>query len=149
MRKIYFGVAGVAAAAFAAAMVLPGSAPAQEATLYKDPNCGCCAHYATYMRNNGFDVTVKLTDDIGAVTAEAGVPARLQSCHVTMVDGYVVSGHVPVDSVRRMLEERPAVQGITLPGMPAGSPGMGGMKAGPWNVFGFGGSGGPSVYSVE
>lgn len=38
--------------------------------------------------------------------------------------GYVVEGHVPADTIKRLLRERPAVAGIAVPGMPIGSPGM-------------------------
>ncbi len=50
------------------------------------------------------------------------------SCHTAIVDGYVVEGHVPVEAVRRLLEQRPDAIGIAVPGMPALSPGMGGSR---------------------
>lgn len=99
-----------------------------KATLYKNPQCGCCELYATYLGSNGFDVTIKQTNDLTTLHREGGVPVQLESCHAMYVDGYAVYGHVPVEHVRRLLSERPPVKGITLPGMPTGSPGMGGVK---------------------
>ena len=102
---------------------------AQEATkfgvLYKNPQCGCCEGYADYLRENGYKITVKPTHNLTTISREAGVPKRLQGCHTMLIDGYVVSGHVPVSIVDQLLAKRPAITGITLPGMPMGSPGMG------------------------
>jgi hypothetical protein len=105
------------------------------ATLYKNPQCSCCEGYADYLRENGFEVTVKPTHDLPLMQRQYGVPEALVGCHTTLVDGYVVEGHVPVGTVLRMLTERPAIKGISLPGMPAGSPGMFGEKAGPFTIY--------------
>ncbi|NRC56579.1 CopG family transcriptional regulator [Mesorhizobium sediminum] len=108
---------------------------AVEATLYKNPQCGCCEGYADYLRENGFEVEVKPTNDLTRISREAGVPKDFQGCHTMFVDGYVVDGHVPVATVRKLLSERPDIAGVTLPGMPLGSPGMGGEKTGPFTVY--------------
>jgi hypothetical protein len=118
------------------------------ATLYKNPQCGCCEGYADYLRENGFEVTVKPTHDLPLLHRQYGVPEPLVGCHTTLVDGYVVEGHVPIGAVLRMLTERPAIKVISLPGMPAGSPGMSGEKARPFTIFEFG-EGEPKVYAVE
>jgi hypothetical protein len=118
------------------------------ATLYKNPQCGCCEGYADYLRENGFEVAVKPTHDLPLMQQQHGVPEALVGCHTTLIEGYVVEGHVPIGAVLRMLTERPAIKGISLPGMPAGSPGMSGAKAGPFTIFEFGG-GEPKVYAIE
>lgn len=92
---------------------------------YRNPNCGCCGAHAEYLRDNGFDVNVIAAENLGEVKAEHGVPDALAACHTAIIDGYVVEGHVPVESIERMLEEQPAITGIAVPGMPTGSPGMG------------------------
>lgn len=122
--------------------------PARDAELLKSPSCGCCAVYGDYLAANGFNVTVRPTDDIAALSRLAGIPDEFQGCHLAKVDGYIVSGHVPVEMVERMLAERPAIGGITLPGMPAGSPGMMGEKLEPFRVFAIG-AGDPELYAVE
>jgi hypothetical protein len=63
-------------------------------------------------------------DDLRPVKARHGVPPHLQACHTALVSGYVIEGHVPADTIKRLLKERPAVSGLAVPGMPIGSPGM-------------------------
>jgi hypothetical protein len=117
-------------------------------TLYKNPQCGCCETYADYLRENGFEVTVKPTHDLPLMKRQFGVPSELEGCHTTLVDGYVVEGHVPVNTFVRLLTERPDIKGISLPGMPAGSPGMFGEKAAPFTIYEIG-DGPAKVYAVE
>ncbi|MDQ6437727.1 DUF411 domain-containing protein [Mesorhizobium sp. LHD-90] len=121
-----------------------------KATLWKDPQCGCCEGYADYLRQNGFEVDVKPTNDLAMISGKAGVPADMQGCHTTFVDGYVIDGHVPVTTVRKLLSERPDIAGITLPGMPMGSPGMVGKKTGPFTIYTVPKDGKqPTVYATE
>jgi hypothetical protein len=120
----------------------------RQATLYKNPQCGCCEGYADYLRENGFEVTVRPTHDLPLLHRQHGVPESLAGCHTTLVDGYVVEGHVPINAVLRLLTERPDIKGISLPGMPAGSPGMGGTKAAPFTIYEIG-DGPTEVYAVE
>ena len=110
----------------------------REATLYKNPQCGCCEGYAEYLRNNGFAVTVKPTHELSRISREAGIPDDFQGCHTMFIDGYVIGGHVPVNTARKLLSERPKIKGITLPGMPLGSPGMSGSKTEPWKTHAIG-----------
>jgi hypothetical protein len=129
---------------------LPAIAEPLRATLYKNPQCSCCESYATYLRRHGFEVDVKPTNDLMQISAKAGVPEQLQGCHTMFVDGYVVDGHVPVNLIRKLLSERPAIAGIALPGMPAGSPGMTGLKQGPFTIYSVTKDGAPpQVYATE
>lgn len=126
------------------------SAEALKATLYKNPQCGCCEGYADYLRDNGFEVEVKPTNDLTQISREAGVPENFQGCHTSFIDGYVVDGHVPVNAVRKLLSERPDIAGIALPGMPLGSPGMGGEKTGPFEIYAVTKDGkAPALYATE
>ena len=123
---------------------------ALKATLYKNPQCGCCEGYADYLRENGFEVEVKPTNDLTRISREAGVPENFQGCHTTFIDGYVVDGPVPVNAVRKLLSERPEIAGIALPGMPLGSPGMGGEKTGPFEIYAVTKDGkAPTLYATE
>lgn len=117
------------------------------ATLHKNPNCGCCDLYAVHLEENGFSVTLENTTDLPSVRSGAGVPAQLAGCHTMFVGDYVVEGLVPAEIVARMLAEKPAIKGISLPGMPIGAPGMPGAKTGPLTVYAFG-AGEPTVYAV-
>lgn len=127
---------------------LNAAEPAKTATLYKNPQCGCCEEYANYLRQNGFDVKVVATHDLPLIKKEQGVPEQFEGCHTTLIDGYVVEGHVPVKSLSRLLTERPAIKGISLPGMPMGSPGMSGAKTAPFTIYEIS-NGTPRVYAVE
>ncbi len=118
------------------------------ATLYKNPQCGCCEGYASYLRENGFTVTVKPTHELSRISREAGIPDDFQGCHTMFIDGYAVGGHVPVKTVRKLLSERPKIKGITLPGMPMGSPGMSGAKDQTWKIYSIG-DGEPKIFAVE
>jgi hypothetical protein len=96
--------------------------------VYKSPTCGCCDGWIEYLQGAGFRVIARDTTDVGAVKRRLGVLPSLESCHTATVAGYVVEGHVPSDAIERLLEERPAIVGIAVPGMPAGSPGMEGAQ---------------------
>jgi hypothetical protein len=134
----------------ALALPLPAIAEPIRATLYKNPQCSCCEGYAAYLRKNGFVVDVKPTNDLAEISSKAGVPEKLQGCHTMFVDGYVVDGHVPVNVLRKLLSERPAIAGITLPGMPEGSPGMTGRKHEPFTIYAVTKDGAaPTVYATE
>ena len=109
--------------------------PATEATLYKTPDCDCCEGYADYLRTNGFQVTVVPTHNLTLMNREARVPEELDGCHLTRVGGYMVQGHVPITALKPLLTERPAINGISLPGMPEGSPGMSGRKRAPFTIY--------------
>jgi hypothetical protein len=124
-------------------------APVQqpEITVYKDPQCGCCARWAEHLRAGGFRVVVRDTSDVSAVKRRLGVPDRLASCHTGVVAGYVVEGHVPADLVRRLLRERPRASGLAVPGMPMGSPGMEGPQSDRYDVILFDREGTSRVYA--
>lgn len=119
-----------------------------EVVMYKDPNCGCCGKWADHMREHGFKVKEVATAEMAQVKGEAGVPQALGSCHTARVGGYVVEGHVPAADVRRMLTEKPAIAGISAPGMPMGSPGMEGpYPADRYDVVSFDAQGRTAVYA--
>ena len=107
-----------------AGLALSAQPARSRVTVYKTATCGCCTKWVDHMRAGGFDVTAQNVDDIAAVKKTLGVPPELGSCHTSVVDGYVVEGHVPADSIKRLLRERPKFAGLAVPGMPVGTPGM-------------------------
>ena len=135
---IVIGVAGIS---------MPGPALAAEITVYKSPWCGCCSKWIDHMRANGHSVTIKNVEDLDPIKKMAGVPERLQSCHTALVDGYVVEGHVPAKDVAQLLTERPEAKGLSVPGMPTGSPGMKGAEPESYDVMLFQTDGSASVYA--
>lgn len=128
-------------AALAFTVLAPASAFAApiKATLYKDPSCSCCEAYAKYLDANGFAVKVIPDPSLEQTTLGAGVPASLDGCHLTKLDGYVFEGHIPAPIIRKFLAGHPAsAKGLAIPGMPAGlpgMPGMPGMQPQPINVY--------------
>ena len=118
-------------------------------TLYKNPTCTCCADWAEHMRANGFPVEVREGGDIAAVKMEYGVPFSVASCHTATVDGYALEGHVPADIVKRLLEERPDVPGLAVPGMPLGVPGMPGEGLNSYDVLSFRSHGATQVFASK
>jgi hypothetical protein len=122
---------------------------APEITVFKTPTCGCCGKWVKHLEANGFDVTTKEMDDLSAIKAQNKIKPGLASCHTALVDGYVVEGHVPADVIFRLLKERPAVAGITVPGMPAGSPGMEMGVIQPYEVLTFDADGNTTVFATR
>ena len=119
----------------AAALVVPGTALATTATVHKTPTCGCCDFYVDYLEAQGFDLEVVDHDSMVPLFQDAGIDRTMASCHTTEVGPYTVVGHMPVEVIEQLLEERPMIRGITLPGMPTGSPGMPGQKQEPFTVY--------------
>lgn len=117
------------------AMASGPSAALVSMTVYRSPDCSCCHLWADIARRDGWTVASADKLDMNAFKAEVGVPMEYASCHTTLVGGYFVEGHVPLAAVERLLAERPAIDGIALPGMPAGSPGMGGVQEGPFEAL--------------
>ncbi|MEM8546928.1 MAG: DUF411 domain-containing protein [Pseudomonadota bacterium] len=112
-----------------------------EITVYKSQYCGCCKQWIKHLESNGFLVNAVDSDDMTAIKDEYGVPKKLASCHTARVDGYTVEGHVPAADILRLLKERPRAEGLTVPGMPVGSPGMEvGDRVDPYSVFLFTGA---------
>ena len=115
------GVAASSSFSFAHAQQLDKA----QITIYKDPNCGCCDSWEKHMQEAGFATVVEQTKNIVVVKTRFGVPSDLESCHTAVISGYVLEGHVPARAVKRLLDDRPPVIGIAVPGMPIGAPGMG------------------------
>ncbi len=113
------------------------------------PQCGCCEKWADHLQAAGFEVKVEEVSDLSRIKAKYGIRPHLETCHTAVVDGYVIEGHVPAASVKRLLEERPRIAGIVVPGMPIGSPGM---EEGPvegyvhYNVLTFDNEGRTAIY---
>lgn len=117
--------------------------------VWKSPTCGCCGKWVRHMEAAGFRVEVTDVDNVDSVKRANGVPLKLASCHTALVGGYVIEGHVSASDVRRLLEEKPAILGLTAPGMPAGSPGMDVPDAPPYQVLSLGKDGTTEVYATH
>ncbi len=133
------------------ALLLAGAAcstAVADVTMYRSATCGCCLKWVRHLEDAGFAVRVIDVDDMAQVKRERGVPAPLASCHTAEVDGYLIEGHVPARDVARLLEERPPLRGLAVPGMPIGSPGMEGLDPEPYAVIAFRDDGRAEVFST-
>ena len=90
----------------------------------KDPSCGCCVAWVEHVRAAGFAVDVVESPELNRLKARLGIPGDLASCHTAEIGGYVIEGHVPAGTIRRLLAEKPQAKGLAVAGMPVGSPGM-------------------------
>lgn len=136
--KIFFAIAFCLSAHSYAA---PSKAPPTDVTkvvVYKSPTCGCCNKWIDHLKKAGFKVEGHSTYGVGAKKKVLGVPESLHSCHTAVVNGYVVEGHVPADSIKKMLKDKPKIKGLAVAGMPVGSPGMEGLSPEKYNVMSFG-----------
>lgn len=120
----------------------------KEMTVYRSPNCGCCGGWIEHAQQQGFRVTDIKTDDMEAIKQKYNLPTQLASCHTTVVDGYVMEGHIPVADIKRFLTQKPDFAGLAVPGMPIGTPGMesGDIKQ-PFEVVAFDNNGNVEVFN--
>ena len=104
----------------------PALAAPGQMKVFKSPTCGCCSAWVEHIANAGFDAVTRNIDEetLWSMKARVGVTPELGSCHTAFIDGYFIEGHVPAGDVQRLLSERPDALGLTVPGMPGGSPGM-------------------------
>ncbi len=129
-------------------LFIPSAFAEETVTVYKSPTCGCCSGWVKHMRENGFKVNAINTNDVNKYKKEAGLPMKLAACHTAFVGGYVIEGHIPASDIKRLLKEKPAITGLAVPGMPAGSPGMGGKKV-RYSVHTFDKSGKMTIFSTH
>lgn len=110
----------------AAFLVGPARARPNQIEVFKTPTCGCCSAWAEHMVRAGFAVPTRDVDQetLWSLKKRAGISPELSACHTAFIEGYFIEGHVPAKDVQRLLSERPDALGLTVPGMPIGSPGM-------------------------
>ena len=142
-RRTAIALSALVAACTSAAQAAPY-------VMFRDPGCGCCKEWAAHAREGLKNAVVVREDEpMGAVKARLGVPADLASCHTTVIEGYVIEGHVPAREIARLLREKPkGVKGLAVRGMPLGAPGMeAGGRLQPYQVIAFG-EGGRKVFAT-
>ncbi len=106
--------------------------------VYRSPTCGCCRKWITHVEANGFKVKDYITNEVQVIKDQQGVPKNLASCHTALVNGYIIEGHVPASDIKKLLKLKPKVSGLSVPGMPVGTPGMEmGGKKDPYDVVSF------------
>jgi len=116
------------------------------ADVYMSPTCGCCKVFESILSKEGVKTSRITRDDMAAVKQQFKVPEELKSCHTTVIAGYVVEGHIPFEAISKLVSEKPAIRGIAMPGMPAGSPGMPGSKSDPFEISELNDSGNSTIF---
>jgi hypothetical protein len=132
----------------AVAVQSPATAADIPIKIYRNPNCGCCDVYASYLKRSGFSVELVDTLDAASIHQKFGVPERLEGCHTAVVGNYVFEGLIPAEYVKRVVGENRPIKGLSVPGMPVGAPGMPGTAKGPIHVYYLEDSASPRVFAT-
>lgn len=103
--------------------------------VYKSPTCGCCNNHVKYLKKEGYTIEVVNTDDMGNIKKQYNIPDDMSSCHTLIMDNYFIEGHMPIEAIKKLLTEKPNINGIALPAMPSGSPGMPGVKREKFQIY--------------
>lgn len=134
MNRRHFIVS--AAGLLVAGPVIGQAAPVMQVA--KTPTCGCCTAWVARMVDAGFSVEIEDVDQelLWAMKDGLGITSDLSGCHTALIGDYFVEGHVPAREIQRILADAPDARGLTVPGMPMGSPGMGAAGTGdPYEVL--------------
>ena len=118
----------------------------EKVVVYKSPSCGCCGKWVDHLKANGFEVEVHDRQNMSPIKQSMGIAPKLQSCHTAKVGDYVIEGHVPAEDIKRMIADKPDIKGLTVPGMPMGSPGMEGPYKDNYSVMAIQKDGATQVY---
>ena len=91
---------------------------------YRSASCGCCKKWINHLRDNGLEVVDNIIEDVSEMKNQYQIPNNLRSCHSAQIANYMIEGHVPIESINKLFREKPNINGIAVPGIPLGSPGM-------------------------
>jgi len=103
--------------------------------VFQLPTCNCCEDYKGYLREHGFQVETTYTEDMSSIRKKYQIPQSMESCHTMVIEDYFVEGHVPIEVIKKLVEEKPDIDGIALAGMPSGAPGMPGQKTEAFKIY--------------
>lgn len=123
------------------------TANAEDIMVYKSPTCGCCNKWIKHLEDEGFNVKTKNMSDMNPIKNDYGVQKKFQSCHTAKVGKYFIEGHVSASDIKKLLKEKPDIKGLSVPGMPMGSPGMEGHRKDNYNVLAIDKENNATVYS--
>ena len=107
----------------------------QKIEVFKTPSCGCCYGYVLFLEEEKFNVKQTDMRSLHLIKKKYNIPLEMQSCHTSILGKYFIEGHVPLEAINKLLKEQPDIDGIALPGMPIGTPGMPGEKEEPFIIY--------------
>ncbi|MEK6819044.1 MAG: DUF411 domain-containing protein, partial [Nanoarchaeota archaeon] len=136
-KKITFAILIILLIVLAGAYLIKQKNPGIPITIYKTQSCGCCEGFISELTKAGFNVKLDVKDNIIDIKEKYNISEEMESCHTAFIEGYFIEGHVPIEVIEKLVSEKPALRGITLPGMPSGSPGMPGAKTGSYQIYRF------------
>ena len=105
------------------------------AEVFKTPSCGCCYGYVLFLEREKYNVKQTDMRSLHSIKQKYNIPVEMQSCHTTIIGKYFIEGHVPLAAINKLFKEKPNIDGIALPGMPIGTPGMPGKKEEPYVIY--------------
>lgn len=123
-------------------------------TVYKSPTCGCCTEWVEHLDKAGFHPLVKHPNNLNSIKGQFNIESQYQSCHTAVHQAgneqYVFEGHIPVKFIQQFLKNPPAgATGLTVPGMPLGSPGMEvQQRFTPYTIYQLNAGGEPTVFAT-
>ena len=103
--------------------------------VFKTPTCGCCYGYVLFLEKEKYKVKQTDMRSLHSIKQKYNIPVEMRSCHTTIMGKYFIEGHVPIEAINKLLKEQPDIDGIALPGMPIGTPGMPGDKDEPFVIY--------------
>ncbi len=94
--------------------------------VHKTPTCGCCKKWVKHLEDNSFSMMIKDHQNLQKIKTQYSIKPKYQSCHTAVSkEGYIFEGHIPSKFIKNFLEDpEPNAIGLSVPGMPLGSPGM-------------------------
>lgn len=135
MKKLFFLLLVVMSIALLVGCTTGKAGTGTTVKIFKSPTCGCCVGHAAALKSEGYTVETVEMQDLTSIKTQYNIPPNMQSCHTEVIGKYFVEGHVPMEAIEKLLAEQPDIDGIALPGMPSGSPGMPGPKRGSWQIY--------------
>ena len=105
------------------------------AEVFKTPSCGCCYGYVLFLEREKYNVKQIDMRSLHSIKQKYNIPVEMQSCHTTIIGKYFIEGHVPLAAINKLFKDKPNIDGIALPGMPIGTPGMPGKKEEPYVIY--------------
>ena len=94
--------------------------------IHKTPTCGCCKKWVKHLEDNSFSMMIKDHQNLKKIKTQYSIEPKYQSCHTAVSkEGYIFEGHIPSKFIKNFLADpEPNAIGLSVPGMPLGSPGM-------------------------
>ncbi|MFK7880151.1 DUF411 domain-containing protein [Roseobacter sp.] len=108
----------------------------------KSPACGCCSACVSLADEESHDIQTTEREDVTRVKLHSDIPSNMWACISAQIDSYVVDCNVSFEAVAKLLEERPEIKCIAVPGMPGGTAGMRNDATTQFDVIAFAGIGG-------